>query len=159
MPANNRAELIAAFRAFPEQLTALVAGLTEDQLKAAPLPGEWSVWQNVHHVADSHLNAFIRVKKILTEDNPTLLAYDQDVWATTADMNTPIEDSLLILRGLHSRFAALFDSLDETQWTGTGHHSENGVMTTQQFLDLYAAHGEAHLDQIRKTLAAAGIVR
>ena len=143
-------------RALPAQLAELTAGLTLAQLATPFIPGEWSVAQNVHHVADSHMNSFIRLKLILAEDHPTLRPYDQDVWASTPEANLPdLSASLQLIAGLHARWAALFERLDAAQWQRTGFHPENGVVSVEDILRSYAAHGEGHLDQIRKTLAAA----
>jgi hypothetical protein len=152
---NERAAQIAAIRRLPEQVTALVAGLTPAQLTTAWIPGEWSVAQNVHHLADSHMNSYIRLKLLLTEDHPTIRPYDQDAWAQTPEANDPnLDASLTLLRGLHARWAELFASLDDAQFARTGLHPESGVITVALLLAGYAAHGEAHLDQIRRTLAA-----
>jgi hypothetical protein len=139
----------------PQQVTELTAELTPKQLTSHFLEGEWSVAQNVHHLADSHLNSYIRLKLILTEENPTIRPYDQDLWAETAEANSPdLTASLTLLRGLHQRWCDLFASLDESQWQRTGIHPESGVITPTSLLMTYAEHGEAHLDQMQRTLAA-----
>ncbi|MCE7947342.1 MAG: metal-dependent hydrolase [Chloroflexi bacterium CFX4] len=152
--AAERTALIAKLRALPARLEALIAPLTDAQLSALP-SGAWSAKQNVHHLADSHMNAFIRVKLALLEDQPTLKPYNQDDWADTPDaQNLPVESSLAILRGLHMRWAALFESLSEAQFVREAFHPENGMMRVITFLEYYAAHGEAHLEQIREALEA-----
>ena len=152
---TERIDLTGQIANLPEQLAELVADLTVDQLMAHPLAGEWSIAQNVHHLGDSHMNSFIRMKLILTEDNPTLKPYDQDAWAARADSNHPnIEVSLQLLRGLHARWVALFDSLTDEEWLRTGQHPEYGSMNLIDFLRSYARHGAGHLDQIARTLAA-----
>ena len=149
------ADAIERIRRLPVQIERLVADLTDAQLTTHFLEDEWTVAQNVHHLADSHMNSYIRVKLILTEAHPTLKPYDQDAWAELADADgSNLETSLLILEGLHRRWVALFESLDEAQWHRAGLHPENGEMTVADFVEVYAAHGEAHLDQIRRTLAA-----
>lgn len=151
----ERQQRIAKIRQLPEQVAALVDGLTAAQLTTPFLAGEWSVAQNVHHLADSHLNSYIRLKLILTEENPTIRPYDQDDWAKTPEANLPdLSASLTLLHGLHQRWADLFDSLNEAQWQRTGFHPESGVITPISLLTGYAEHGEAHLDQIQRTLAA-----
>lgn len=153
-PAERKA-LIEKIKRLPSQLELLVGGLSYAQLHTHFLADEWTVAQNVHHLADSHMNSFIRIKLILTEDHPTVRPYDQDAWAVTADYaHTPISESLTLLRGLHSRWATLFEHLSEEQWARTGLHPENGVITVEGLLRDYAAHGEGHLDQITRTLAA-----
>jgi len=157
LDAATRARLIEEIAALPSRLEELVAGLTDEQLLGHFLDGEWNVAQNVHHLADSHINSFIRLKLLLTEDRPTVRPYDQDRWAVTAEADNPrIEDSLEVLRGLHRRWAALFASLDEAQWARRGYHPENGEISVEGLLADYAAHGDAHIDQIQRTLAAGG---
>jgi hypothetical protein len=101
------------------------------------------------------LNSYIRLKLILTEDNPTIRPYDQDLWALTPEANAPdLSASLTLLRGLHQRWADLFESLDESQWQRTGFHPESGVITPNSLLKTYGEHGEGHLDQMQRTLDA-----
>ena len=155
MPTNEqRQEMIERIRRLPAQLEAVVRSLTREQLATHFLAGEWTVAQNVHHLADSHMNSFIRLKLILSEERPPLKPYDQDIWATTPDYDTPIEDSLLLLTGLHRRWVALFEGLKESDWQRTGLHPEIGEVTPDDLLRIYAAHGEGHIDQIERTLAA-----
>jgi hypothetical protein len=151
----QRREMIDKIRALPAQLEEAVRGLTTEQLTTHFLANEWTVAQNVHHLADSHMNSFIRLKLILTEDRPTLKPYDQDRWAVLADSDNPsIETSLQLLRGLHARWVLLFESLGEGDWLRTGLHPEIGEVTVEDQLRIYSHHGEGHLDQIRRTLAA-----
>lgn len=151
----ERQSRIERIRALPELLEALVRPLSAAQLTTHFLDGEWTVAQNVHHLADSHTNSVIRLKLILTEERPPLKPYDQERWAELADGGYPeIEDSLSILRGLHRRWVRIFESLSESDWQRTGHHPEIGDITPEDLLDSYANHGEGHLDQIRRTLAA-----
>ena len=150
-----RRELIEKIRHLPALLEEVVCDLSDEQLHTPYLAGEWTVGQNVHHLADSHLNSFIRLKLILTEDRPPLKGYDQALWAEMADeRNTPIESSLTILRGLHHRWVVLFESLQDSDWQRVGMHSESGEMSVDDLLSYYAQHGEGHIDQIQRTLAA-----
>jgi hypothetical protein len=113
------------------------------------------VAQNVHHVADSHMNAFIRVKLALTEDYPTIKPYNQDAWALTPDVqNVPIEHSLALIAALHTRWCALWDSMSDEQWLRMIKHPEAGDVTVEGILKTYSDHGVGHIDQIQRTLAA-----
>jgi hypothetical protein len=153
-PAERR-ERIAQLAALPAQVEAAVAGLSPAQLTTRYLANEWTVAQNVHHLADAHLNAFARIKLMLTAERPTFFAWDQPRWAETADANgADLSDSLAMLRSLHSRWVRLLESLDEAQWQRAGLHPERGEMTVDDQLRVYSGHGQAHLDQIAKTLAA-----
>jgi hypothetical protein len=152
---QERRAMIEKVRALPAQLEATVRGLTNEQLTTHYLANEWTVAQNVHHVADSHMNSFIRTKLILTEVRPTLKPYNQDLWAVRADADhTALELSLQLLKGLHARWVMLFESLGEDEWLRTGMHPEIGEVTLEDQLRIYSAHGEGHIAQINKTLAA-----
>lgn len=153
--ATERRVWIEHIRALPEQIAQLTAGLTPEQLTTPFLEGEWTVAQNVHHLVDSHVNSYIRCKLILTEENPPLKPYDQDLWAALPDSSTAdISTSLMILRGLHARWVAFWEQLPEEAWSRVGNHLENGPVTLEQQLRLYAEHGLGHIDQIQRTLAA-----
>jgi uncharacterized damage-inducible protein DinB len=138
----------------PAALRAAVSGLSEAQLDTPYRPDGWTVRQVVHHVPDSHMNAYIRFKWTLSEDNPTIKAYDQQAWARIADTNlTPIEVSLDLLDAVHKRWLVLLESLQEGDWTRPLMHPENGPMTLDRLLQLYAWHGRhhaAHITELRK---------
>ncbi|MCY3898554.1 MAG: DinB family protein [Caldilineaceae bacterium] len=156
MPASSaRKEAIEKIRRLPQQVEDLVAGLSPQELTAKPLPSEWTVAQNVHHIADSHVNSYVRCKLMATEDNPTLKPYDEGAWALLSDGSSPdLSDSLTLLKALHARWAQFWENLPEDAWQRTGQHPESGPVTLARQLELYVEHGEAHLDQIRRTLAA-----
>ena len=155
LTSDERNKLIDAIEALPGQLRALLDGLTAEELVARPLAGEWSVAQNIHHLPDSHMNSYIRLKLILTEENPPLKGYDQDVWAEMVDAIPPeLETSLQLLEGLHVRWVQVFRNLTEAEWQRTGQHSEMGAVSIQDLVKIYASHGEEHIDQIQRTLAA-----
>jgi hypothetical protein len=149
---TQRQDSIERLRTFPARFAALVTPLSEEQL-AKRIPGEWSVRQIVHHVADSHMNAVFRFKKPLTEDRPTLPNYDQDAISVLADYNLPLAPTFKILEGLHARFVALLEGLTDEQWARTGLHPEWGEVTVEDIARRYADHGDNHIAQIEKTLA------
>ena len=150
----DRETLIQAIEELPGHIEAALAGATNAQLVHPYREGGWNARQVVHHLADSHMNAFIRSRLILTEDNPTLKPYDQDAWALLPDScSGPLEPSLAILRGLHTRWAKFFRSLPEEAWARQGMHPENGPMTLAKILEDYSAHGLRHLEHIRIGLA------
>jgi len=153
---RERQGLIAKIRALPDSLEALVGGLSAEQLSTAYLAGEWTVAQNVHHLADAHANSYVRCKLVLTEDNPTFKPFDHDAWADLPDARDPdVGASLRLLQALHGRWARFWESLPDEAWARAGFHPESGPMSLDDLLRIYAAHGEGHLDQIRRTLAAA----
>lgn len=144
-------DCIQRIERLPEALASAVAGLNDEQLDTPYRSGGWSVRQVVHHLADSHLHAYIRMKLAFTEHHPTLKPYDQNVWAELLDASAaPIESSLLILKGLHARWATFLKSIPEADWTRTAFHPENGEMKLETFLDYYASHGSHHVEQIRR---------
>ena len=146
---------LATIASFPQALRQRVIPLNDEQQRARPIAGEWSVREIIHHCADSHMNSFIRLKLILTEDNPTVKPYDQDAWVTLADTTvSPLAHSLNILEGLHQRWVELFRSLDERHWSRSGIHPESGVITPATLLQSYVDHCEAHLDQLDRVIAA-----
>lgn len=151
MPAD-RQTIITTFRDFPARLEALVAQLPDDQLDRRAGDDEWTVRQIVHHVADAHCNTVARLKLPLTEANPTLKTYDQDGWANLPDSTLPLQPSLLILRGIHERLAALLESLTEEQWQRPAVHPAWGAVTVESVAQTYADHCDEHLAQIEKTL-------
>ncbi len=148
---QKQLEIIAQL---PKNLVVLVQDLSEEQLKAQPSDREWSVQQIVHHLADSHMNSFIRLKLILTEDNPPLKPYLEPLWAKTADVSdVPIAASLKLLEGLHERWVKLFASLSAAELARTGYHPElDRTLTPLDLLEIYAEHCDAHLNQIRSVL-------
>ncbi len=155
---NLRNEHIEAIRTLPDQVEALVAGLSDVQLITHSVAGEWNVAQNVHHLVDSHMNSYVRCKLMVTETEPTFQPYDQDAWAELPDASSAdLAYSLSMLHALHARWVVFWESLTEAQWQRTGYHpSDDVVVTLEEQLNLYAAHGQAHLDQIQRCLDASG---
>jgi uncharacterized damage-inducible protein DinB len=142
--------LIAAIAETPVALRSAVAGLTRDQLETRYRPGGWTVKQVVHHVPDSHLNAYTRFKLALTEDEPTIKPYDEAAWAELPDSRkVPIEVSLDLLDALHLRWVALLRSMDTADFDrGLRHPEHDRVLTLRQMLGLYAWHGRHHVGHI-----------
>ncbi len=133
----------------PANLRAAVKGLSEQQLDTAYRPEGWSVRQLAHHVPDSHLNAYVRFKLALTEDDPTIKPYAEDRWAQLADTQaTPVEVSLALLDSLHDRWTRLLRALKPEDWKRTFRHPELGPMTLEKNLALYAWHGHHHVAHI-----------
>lgn len=148
-------EQIERIRTYPDRLKAVVQDLSEEDLTTPYLEQEWTVAQNVHHVADSHLNAYVRFKLFLLEENARAQPYEQDFWATTADSMSPdMSATFTLLKGLHTRWADLMASLPDEAWSRTGTYSNGELMTLEALMDLYAQHGDDHIDQIQRTLSA-----
>ena len=150
-------DMIKTLREFPAAVEAVVQGLTDQQLDTLAIEGEWTIRQVVHHLADSHMNSFIRLKLILTETQPQLKPYDQEAWAKLFDTaGMPLAASLSILKGLHQRWVALFENLSEEDWQRTGYHPEIGDVSPADLLAIYDQHCREHLEQINRLLAARG---
>ena len=146
---GTRDEKIRAIERLAGDLTRVVEGLTDDQLDTPYRPGGWTIRQVVHHLVDSHINAYTRVRLVLTEDNPTIKPYDQDRWAALHDAKTmDVAVSLALLVPLQTRLAAAFRDARPEDWVRTAHHPEHGRVTLEQFLNEYAWHGHHHLEQI-----------
>lgn len=148
LTADERRSAIDALAAAPAGFRAAVRGLTDAQLDTPYRPGGWTVRQLVHHVADSHLNAYTRFKLGLTEDNPTIKPYDQDAWVTLADSTMPVAVSLDLLDALHARLVALLRAAPPDAFSRTIEHPENGPMTLDQMLGVYSWHGRHHAAHI-----------
>lgn len=149
---------ISIIKNLPAQLEEQLQGVTPEQLNYAYRPEGWKIKQVVHHLADSHMNAFIRTKMALTEDGPTIKAYYERRFAELPDGNNDdIESSLMILKGVHSRYTTLLNSLDETGFSKTYVHPESKfTYRIDAVLALYAWHSMHHLGHIRQALASEG---
>jgi hypothetical protein len=141
--------LIDEIRRLPDVLSEAIRNLNDTQLDTPYRIGGWTIRQVVHHIADSHINAYIRMKLLLTENNPTLKPYDQDLWAILPDGKyLPPESSLLMVRGLHFRWTALLDNITDEALTRSALHPEIGEITLIDLIRSYAHHGLNHTKQI-----------
>lgn len=156
--AESRAAAIAELAAHPAALRAAVAGLTDAQLDTPYRPDGWTVRQLVHHMADSHINAYTRIRLALTEDNPTIKPYEEKQWAELADATTlPAEASLGILDGLHLRWVTLLRTLSDAQRARTVVHPASGRTMSVDFLTaLYAWHCRHHVAHVSELRAREG---
>jgi hypothetical protein len=148
VPAEQRAQLLNQVAEAPAKLRSAIEGLTETQLDTPYRPGGWTSRQVVHHVADSHMNGFIRFKLGLSEDNPTIKPYPEHLWADLADQKLPTDVSLPIVENVHERWVAVLRSMKETDWERTFNHPEMGVQRLDRALALYAWHGRHHVAHI-----------
>ncbi|HTX15333.1 MAG TPA: putative metal-dependent hydrolase [Candidatus Baltobacteraceae bacterium] len=146
---DQRRQFIAQIEETPARLSAAVKDLTPAQLDTPYRPAGWTVRQVVHHLPDSHMNAFVRFKLALTEDQPVVKTYEEARWAELADAKTPpIEPSLALLENLHRRWIFLLRSLAPDDWMRTFRHPELGALSLNQNLALYAWHGRHHVAHI-----------
>ena len=149
----RRQQAIEAIAAAPAQMRAAVKGLNDKQLDTPYREGGWTVRQVVHHVPDSHMNALIRLKLALTEDNPTVKPYNETAWAELADAKMPIEASQSLLDSVHARWDRVWRAMKPEQFARKLVHPEHGERTIDWLLFLYEWHGKhhtAHITELRK---------
>ena len=144
-------EWISAIAALPSWLDPCIENLDANQLDTPYRPGGWTITQVVHHIADSHMNAYIRLKLALTEDSPVIKPYEQDLWATLPDVDLiPVNVSITLLHALHRRMVAVLNNMTEADWQRTYFHPEHErYVPLWELADLYAWHGRHHMEQIR----------
>lgn len=151
---SDHGSAIATLAALPETLRLAVEGLSDAQLDTPYREGGWTVRQLVHHIADSHMNAYVRIRLALTEDWPGIKPYDEKAWAELPDARTaPVPVSLDLIDGLHARWAALLRTLSGEQWERGYVHPQNGRQTIAEAAALYAWHSRhhvAHITELRK---------
>jgi hypothetical protein len=148
MTETTLAEAVDVLAALPGAMRAAVAGLSAAQLDTPYRPGGWTVRQVVHHVPDSHMNAYMRCRLALTEDEPTIRPYDEKAWAELSDSTGPIDGSLAILDGLHGRWVALLRGLPPVALARSFRHPETGLWRVDEVTALYAWHSAHHLAHI-----------
>jgi uncharacterized damage-inducible protein DinB len=149
-----RATFVAQIEGAPGALRAAVEGLDDRRLDTPYRPGGWTVRQVVHHLPDSHMNAYVRFKLALTEQEPTIRTYDEAAWARVPEAESgPIVLSLDLLEALHARWVASIRALPATAFERTFRHPELGVMSLDRLLALYAWHGRHHVAHITSLAA------
>lgn len=142
--------LIAAIEALPQQVETLVATLSEKQLDTPYRPGGWTARQVIHHLADSHINAFIRLKWTLTEETPTIKAYEEKAWALTPEVNGDPKLSIALLKALHAKWVVLLHKLSAQDLQKQFLHPEtNKYVRIERQIATYAWHGEHHLGHLK----------
>ena len=150
----ERADAIERIAEAPKHLRHAVSGLTGGQLDTSYRPGGWTVRQLAHHVPDSHMNAYVRLKLALTENEPTIKPYEEQLWAQLPDSReTPVEVSLALLDFLHLRWVILLRGLQAPEFARQLRHPAMGVMTVDNLIHHYAWHGQhhvAHITELRK---------
>lgn len=156
LSAPERATCVEQVAAAPAALRAAVAGLTAAQLDTPYRDGGWTVRQVVHHVPDSHMNAYMRFKWGLTEETPAIKTYEEKDWARTPEVTpTPAEVSLALLDALHARWVTLLRAMTPVQFARTIKHPEWGTPSLDTMLALYAWHGRhhtAHVTSLRERM-------
>jgi hypothetical protein len=146
---QERSAAVDGIRRLPHELRSAVYALSDEQLATPYRPGGWTVRQLVHHVADSHMNAYIRMRLGLTEDWPAIVPYQEQLWANLEDAHSaPVKTSLDLLDALHLRWVQLLSSLDEPDWKRGFLHPENGRQSIEQAAIIYDWHGRHHVAHV-----------
>ncbi len=153
---ESRASSIETLRQLPRALRKAVEGLDDQQLDTPYREGGWTVRQTVHHVADSHMNSYVRFKLALTEDWPAITAYDEAAWAELSDGRLlPVEVSLALIDSLHARWTALLEQMSEEQFLERGYtHPKSGRQSLALALGIYdwhSRHHTAHIVRLRQS--------
>lgn len=153
----RRALALRTLAELPARLRLACAGLTDPQLDQPYRPEGWSVRQVVHHLADSHINSYLRTKFALSETHPTIKPYPEQIWAEMLDAKAaPVSTSLDLLDALHARWVMLLASLPQAAFARTLLHPERGTMTLDDLLDLYDWHSRHHAAHITSLRARQG---
>ena len=155
MDRGRRDELIARYRAGVDEVDAALAGASDPDLDRVPSDGGWTARMVVHHLADSETNAYLRVRKLLAEDEASIQGYDEETYAERLRYDRPTEASFGVFRAVRASTAELLDRLDDDDWARTGTHSESGRYSMGDWLEIYAAHAFDHADQIRRARGSA----
>lgn len=152
---HGRAPFLKTIEDTPARIRSLVASLRDADLDRPYRPGGWTIRQVVHHVPDSHMNAYIRMKLAVTEDAPAIRTYEEQLWAELPEAkNGAVEMSLVLLEALHRRWMAFLASLTEEQFARPFVHPEWGRVAVEEAVALYAWHCRHHTAHIERALAA-----
>jgi uncharacterized damage-inducible protein DinB len=155
--ASKRQQWLRQMAEMPQGLAAAVSGLDDRQLGTPYREGGWTPRQVIHHLADAHMNGFVRFKLALTEDHPPIKTYEEALWAETADgREAPVDVSLRLLAALHHRWMILLESLSHPQFACAFSHPQRGLMTIDKAIQLYAWHGIHHTAHITGLRARQG---
>ena len=149
LTAEQKQECLANIEQAPARLRAALRGLSDAQLDTPYLDGGWTLRQVAHHVPDSHMNSYIRCKLALTEDEPTIKPYMENLWAELPESKSaPIEVSLALLDSLHERWMLLLRQLTDADWKRTFRHPDLGLVSLEKNLALYSWHGRHHVAHV-----------
>ncbi|MDA0684469.1 MAG: putative metal-dependent hydrolase [Bacteroidetes bacterium] len=146
---EDRRGYILQIASVPNALRDAVRGMTDSMLDTRYREEGWTVRQVVHHLFDSHANAYIRFRLALTEDHPRVTAYDEKAWADLADtQSVPVDVSLGLLDGLHARWVATLNAMQDSDFGRNIDHPDNGIMSVDELLQMYAWHGDHHIAHV-----------
>ena len=152
---DTRQALIDRYRDGYRVVSEALQGITDTELDARPAPGKWTAREIVHHLADSEMRSAIRLRRLLAEDQPAIIGYDQEEYARRLHYDRPIAESLDAFRTARSSTSEILQRMTDAEWARTGTHTESGAYSVMQWLEIYAAHAHGHAEQITRARAAA----
>lgn len=150
MHKSTRTMLIEQYRDGYRVILEALDGITSAEMDAREAPGEWSPREVIHHLADSEMNSAIRLRRLIAEESPQIIGYDQDEYAQKLYYDRPIDPSMAVFNAVRMSTADILDRLTEEEWQRAGMHSESGEYSVLDWLQIYAVHAHEHADQIRR---------
>jgi hypothetical protein len=150
MEIGRRQQLVEQYRQGYATVVKALDGITDAELDRRPAPGKWTAREIVHHLADSEMTSAIRLRRLIAEDNPVIVGYDQEEFARRLRYDRPIAASLGALKAARETTCEILDRLADADWQRTGTHSESGPYSVITWLEIYAVHAHDHADQIRR---------
>jgi DinB superfamily len=154
--AVDRRQLLDRYRAGYGAVEEALAGITDEELDRRPPSGEWTAREVAHHLADSETNAYIRLRRLIAEDQPVIQGYDEPEYARRLHYDRPITSSLAVVRAVRDSSLELLESLTPAEWSRSGTHSDSGSYSVDEWLEIYADHSADHADQIRRARRGEG---
>jgi hypothetical protein len=155
MDEQTRQNLVDRYKDGYRVVREAVGEATDAELDARPAPGKWTAREIVHHLADSEMTSAIRLRMLIAQDRPTIVGYDEEVFARTLYYNRPIQASLSALEAARRSTAEILDRLTPDQWRREGTHTESGPYSVERWLEIYADHAHNHAEQILRAKASA----
>jgi DinB superfamily len=147
---QRRQALLQRYEEGPDVVAEALADITDEELDRRPGPNDWTAREVVHHLADSEMTSAIRLRRLIAEDDPTIVGYDEAEFARRLFYDRPIEGSLEALRASRRATAEILERLTDEQWSRSGTHTESGPYGVDTWLEIYANHAHDHADQIRR---------
>ena len=146
----ERQQLLDRFRTGFDDVVDALAGITPEEMDRRPPGSDWSAREVAHHLADSEATAYVRLRRLVAEDNPAISGYDEEGFARRLHYDRPIEPSLEVLRAVRTASLQLLESLTPEEWQRSGTHADSGAYSVDDWLRIYAGHSHDHADQIRR---------
>jgi len=147
---DDRSALLERYAIGADAVDDALVGITEQELDRRPPSGEWTAREIVHHLADSESMAYIRLRRLIAEDDPAIAGYDEPEWARRLHYERPIQPSVAVVHAVRAASHQLLSSMTDDEWSRTGTHGESGAYSVDGWLAIYAEHSHEHADQVRR---------